>query len=63
MPTEIRCNHPEIAAESVGNDIPAAGMVSASVNEYQIGFIVDSPIPKMKFQAMGVIVLGNGFHG
>ena len=59
---EIRRNHPEVVAESVGNKIPAAGVISASVDKNQIGFMVVPPIPKVKFQAMRMVVLGDWLH-
>ena len=52
----------EVFAQRARHPVPHAGVVQAAVNQDERGFAVLPPIPELKFQAMRVVVVRDGFQ-
>src|SRR5258708_34405521 len=49
-------------AECASDPIPVAGVVQTAVNEDEGGLAFLSPVPELQFEAVGVVVVRDGFQ-
>jgi hypothetical protein len=52
----------EILAQGAGYPIPVAGVIQAAVDQYERGFAILAPVPEMELEAMGIVIVRDGFQ-
>ena len=52
----------KMLAERARYPIPVAGVIQAAMHQQQRRQVVAPPIPKLQLQAIGIVIVGDGFQ-
>jgi hypothetical protein len=57
MTAQVGSNDSKVGDEGLGDSIPAPCVITAAVNEKEVGLAVVAPIPEVQLQAVRIVVL------